>query len=43
MEGVIKVNVVNVLTVGLIALVWVVAIKWAVKTWMPTSTINFYI
>ena len=43
MEGVIKVNVVNFLTVGLIALVWIAALKYAAKTWAPTSTFTQYI
>lgn len=43
MEGVVRVNIVNFLTIGLIALVWIAAVKYAMKTWMPTSTITQYI
>lgn len=43
MEGVVRVNVVNFLTIGLIALVWIAAVKYVVKTWMPTSSVTQYI
>lgn len=36
MDGVIKVNLANFVTVGLIALVWIVAVKWSVKSFAPT-------
>ncbi len=43
MDGIIRVNVVNFLTVGLIALVWIAAIKYAAKTFAPNSTLTQYI
>lgn len=36
MDGVIKVNLANFVTVGLIALVWIVAVKWSVNSFAPT-------
>ena len=36
MDGVLKVNVVNFITVGLIAVVFIVATKWAVNSLAPT-------
>ena len=36
MDGVLKVNVVNFITVGLIAVVFMVATKWAFNSFAPT-------
>lgn len=36
MDGVIRVNVTNIVTVGIIALVFVFMAKYAAKTWAPS-------
>jgi len=36
MDGVVRVNLANFITVGLISLVFILSVKWAVNSWAPS-------